>query len=173
MYKGKIKGFPEEVVEKMLEHQAREGYPRDVTVFEKNKFASTFERGFRWGKTNEGEEFWFNVIKNKDFDLFFERYPKDNYPKKTYPKVMMVSTYPITDDNKGIKRVVFMEKNGKYLAWMDATTLEQAKKETGTTAWRYAKDIESSNIIELTFEDISKGKGVGIDPKLIRIKEQQ
>ena len=151
MYKGEITGFPEEVVEKMLEHQVNQGFKRDITVFETWKCAS--HQGFCWEDTIEGKAFWKKVIDKEKFDLFFERYPKN-----TYPKVMMVSTYPITENNKGVTRVVFMEKNGKYLAWIDATTLDQAKKETGTTAWRYAKDIESSNIIELTFEDISKGK---------------
>lgn len=168
MYKGDIAGFPEEVVEKMLEHQEKQGFKRDFKVFENDDHTPASRKGFTWENTVEGKAFWSQVIEDHNFDLFFKRYPKNDYPK-----VMMVSTYPITDDNKGIKRVVFMEKNGKYLAWMHATTLEEAKEETGTTAWRYAKDIESSNIIELTFEDISKGKGVGIDPRLIRIKEQQ
>lgn len=33
------------------------------------------------------------------------------------------------------------------------------------------KDIEEPQIVELTIKDISEGKGVGVDPKLIRIKE--
>jgi hypothetical protein len=38
-------------------------------------------------------------------------------------------------------------------------------------ACRFIAKIEEPQIIELTFEDISNGKGVGVDPKLIRIKE--
>lgn len=61
--------------------------------------------------------------------------------EKQYPKVMMVSDDPITAENKGEQRVVFMEKNGKYLTWYKARTLERAEKETATIAWIYAVDI--------------------------------
>jgi hypothetical protein len=37
--------------------------------------------------------------------------------------------------------------------------------------YKFIAKIEEPQIIELTFEDISNGKGVGVDPKLIRIKE--
>lgn len=38
-------------------------------------------------------------------------------------------------------------------------------------AWRFVAKIEEPQLVHLTFEDISNGKGVGVDPKLIRIKE--
>ena len=38
-------------------------------------------------------------------------------------------------------------------------------------AWRFIAKIEEPQLVHLTFEDISNGKGVGVDPKLIRIKE--
>lgn len=41
-----------------------------------------------------------------------------------YPKVMTVSDY--SDFGLRMTRVVFMEKNGKFLAWSDARTLEDA-----------------------------------------------
>ena len=40
------------------------------------------------------------------------------------------------------KRVVFMEKCGKYLAWNDAETLEDAEDVYEVAAWNYAKDLE-------------------------------
>ena len=55
-----------------------------------------------------------------------------------YPKVMMVSDFPITKGNKGKQRVVFMEKMGKYLAWANVATIEDAEKEMMTTTWNYA-----------------------------------
>lgn len=93
-------------------------------------------------------------------------------PENKYPKVMWVS-----EDNLGwSKRVVFMEKGNKYLAWVIAETLEEAEYRLGVVSWKYAKDIEEPQIeepqiIELTITDISKGKGVGIPPHLIRIKQ--
>lgn len=87
-----------------------------------------------------------------------------------YPKLMYVRN---DECDKFVKRVVFMEKNGKYLAWVYAESLEEADKTTGTASWNYAKDIEEEEeqIVELTIEDISNGKGVGIKPHLIRIKK--
>ena len=57
-----------------------------------------------------------------------------------YPKVMLVSNNP---DNPKVycRRVVFMKKNGKYLAWDSAETIEDAKESMSVIIWDYAKDI--------------------------------
>ena len=65
--------------------------------------------------------------------------------KNVYPKVMMVSDFPITKGNKGKQRVVFMEKMGKYLAWANVATIEDAEKEMMTTTWNYAVDVPKEN----------------------------
>lgn len=62
-----------------------------------------------------------------------------------YPKVMMVSDFPITKGNKGQQRVVFMEKMGKYLAWANVETIEDAEKEMMITTWNYAVDVPKEN----------------------------
>ena len=67
--------------------------------------------------------------------------PKEN----GYPKVMMVSNYPITKGNNGKKRVVFMEKQGTYLAWANAETIEAAEKETCIALWKFAVDVPKEN----------------------------
>ena len=167
MYKGQIKRFPQEIVEKMLEYQVEQGNPRDISIFETDKIASLSSGGFTWEKTPEGKSFWLKVIAHENFSVFFEKYPKIS----TYPKIMMVSDIPINDSNSGLKRVVFMEKCGSYLAWNYAKTFEEAENVTATTAWKYTKDIVEQQIVELTLDDISKGKGVGVDPSLIRIKK--
>ena len=81
--------------------------------------------------------------------------------EKTYPRVMMVS------DNKMTwgKRVVFMEKNGGFLAWESAETLEEAEKIVGNTFWKYAKEIEP---IQVTLEEIAEWKGVHIEQIIIK-----
>ena len=168
MYKGAIKDFPQEIVEKMLEYQVQQGNQRNVEVFEDFKYANLENKGFNWEETPEGSKFWTEVIDYKFFSLFFEKYPKT---KPVYPKVMIVSDKPITNRNSGLKRVVFMEKCGSYLAWNDAETFEKAEKVSQVIAWNYAKDIVEQEIVELTLDDISKGKGVGVDPSLIRIKK--
>lgn len=94
--------------------------------------------------------------------------PEEN----TYPKVMYVSNRPIslknTSDLK--KRVVFMEKNDKYLAWINAETLEGAEKINSTSAWNYALDIPKEPVVkEITIEEIAKL--LNMDPTKIRIKK--
>lgn len=71
-YKGQITNFPDEVIELMLQRQVEQGNPEDVSVFEKSRIDT--EKGFDWGKTMEGYYFWYIVIVNENFDLFFEKY---------------------------------------------------------------------------------------------------
>src|SRR5690625_1412825 len=56
-----------------------------------------------------------------------------------YPKVMEVSIYK--DFRDPLRRVVFMYKNGMYLAWEGAATLEEADSEVEVTSWPYAREI--------------------------------
>src|SRR5690625_4645415 len=56
-----------------------------------------------------------------------------------YPKVMEVSIYK--DFRDSLKRVVFMCKNGMYLAWAGAATLEEADRELEVISWPYAREI--------------------------------
>ena len=71
--------------------------------------------------------------------------------EKTYPKVMIVSE----DGEKWHKRVVLMYKNGRYLAWNNAETFEEAEKEMILTPWRFAKDIEEPKEFTITLSDIN------------------
>lgn len=76
MYKGELEGFPKEVVNKMLDYQYEQTGKRDITVLEKNMESGTMCKVFDWKKTPEGDIFWGEVIVFRNFDLFFERYPK-------------------------------------------------------------------------------------------------
>jgi hypothetical protein len=76
MYKGELEGFPKEVVDLMLERQYEQKGKRDVTIFEAYKNAWAGKGGFDWSETEEGYEFWKEVIWNRNFDVFFDRYPK-------------------------------------------------------------------------------------------------
>lgn len=73
-YKGQLKGFPQEVVERMLDCQVEQGNSRDVTVSEKDKSDSI--HGFVWSWTKENGYFWNEVILEKKFQIFFKKYPK-------------------------------------------------------------------------------------------------
>ena len=67
MYKGDLKGFPQEVVEKMLERQEDQGNPRNVSGFESRLTSSRLQGGFSWN----------DVLRDRNFKLFFRRYPKE------------------------------------------------------------------------------------------------
>ena len=75
-YGGEIADFPIEIVERMLECQVEQGNKRDVSVFEKYSARNNTKGGFDWNSTTEGRDFWASVICGKQFDLFFQKYPK-------------------------------------------------------------------------------------------------
>lgn len=82
----------------------------------------------------------------------------------SYPKVMWVRD---DDDDNWRKRVVFMEKVGRFIAWASATTIEEAENITDTTVWRQAKDIQP--MVELTIAEIAEK--FQLQPEQIWIKE--
>lgn len=68
----------------------------------------------------------------------------------------MVSDYPITENNKGVKRFVFMEKNGNYIAWDGAATDERVAETTFSTSWKCAQRIpEPAPVPEYTVEELT------------------
>ena len=60
------------------------------------------------------------------------------------------------------KRVVFMEKCGKYIAWANAETIEESENFFGTTAWNFAKNIEPETV-ELTMDEIAEKFGISVE----------
>ena len=53
---------------------------------------------------------------------------------------MVGDEYPLTK-----KRVVFMEKCGKFISWTNVETIENAENVLNTWAWKYAEDIKPEN----------------------------
>jgi hypothetical protein len=235
-YKNELKGFPQEIIDKMVERQVEQGNKPNPDVFDKNIRADEFRGGFNWHETSEYSPFWADVLEDKKFDLFFQKYPKkrekpqectynpetldisiftprimeydykyylsagDEFELKSiagncgitsyfirhrthsikpdfevteqeyneiiklsipimpnkdiwkpqectsnpYPKVMWV-----WDNNEAtkVKRVILMEKNGKYLAWSNAETFEEAEKSVCLVSWAHAEDIQPQDQI--------------------------
>lgn len=71
---GQLKGFPVGVVVRMIEEQEKQGNEPDVTLFQ--KLTSAGDDGFVWGESEAGHDFWYEVIREENFKLFFERYPE-------------------------------------------------------------------------------------------------
>ena len=97
-------------------------------------------------QTKKGDYLWryYGVIDNC-FDVYSERQAAENnaeiieLPKEenSFPRLMLVS-------NGGIewhKRVVFMKKCNRYLAWNKAETIEESESVYEVIPWRYAKEL--------------------------------
>ena len=97
---GDIKDFPIEVVEKMIEEQVKQGNCPNVEVFQKYITADVGDGGFAWSQTEDGAEFWADVL-DGNFDLFFEKYPK---------KAKLV--YIVGDSEIGMDIIKTLEKYG-------------------------------------------------------------
>lgn len=67
---------PQEIVELMLQRQVEQGNARDISVFQCKYNSNKNQSGFTWMDTIEGYDFWNNVLFKKEFNVFFEKYPK-------------------------------------------------------------------------------------------------
>lgn len=68
-----IKDFPIEVVQRMVDCQLEQYNKACIGVLQGEKTG-----GFEWRKTKEGLYFWHKVIEHKNFNLFFQKYPKQS-----------------------------------------------------------------------------------------------
>lgn len=183
---GQIANFPLKIVEAMVSNQVRQGNPANVKVFQEKVDASFVEGGFSWNKSAEGQFFWSKVINGKQFPK--EIVPPDKSiepvkpeesinesPEEVVEEANGTPAYKVGDivkiGNSTRSRVIigyfpnmpnpyltiteesfkdFM--NGKASCHINVTAIEEPKK-----------------YVYLTLKDISEGKGVGIDPDLIKI----
>ena len=117
--KGDLKDFPKEIIARMLDYQEEQGNPRDISVFERVSIAFQRIKGFNWYETQEKCDFWYSVINNKNFNLFFEKYPKKddlkNYiPKgelEGFPKEIIARMLEIQEEQWGKIEVSIFEKD--------------------------------------------------------------
>jgi hypothetical protein len=63
--------LPKEIKKKMLKRQFEQTGEKD-----KNAFKKSIYNGFYFNRTKEGVDFWWDVLKNGNFDLFYQHYPK-------------------------------------------------------------------------------------------------
>ena len=183
---GQIANFPLKIVEAMVSNQVRQGNPANVKVFQEKVGASFVEGGFSWNKSAEGQFFWIRVISGKQFpkeivppDKSIEpvkpEEPINESPEEVVEEAKETPAYKVGDivkiGNSTRSRVIigyfpdmpnpyltiteesfkdFM--NGKASCHINVTAIEEPKK-----------------YVYLTLKDISEGKGVGIDPDLIKI----
>lgn len=71
-----LKGVPLQIVNKMLERQEEQVGFKDMSVFMKRITSGKSENGFNWCETEEGSNFWIQVIAHRNYIYFFKKYPK-------------------------------------------------------------------------------------------------
>ena len=128
MYKGQIKGFPKEVIEKMLDYQVAQGNNLDVSVFEKDNTCSRDEAGFDWAQTIEGSALWCEVIMSKKFDLFFEKYPKETSKEETPTRYKANASYDVIDICKAYNLNFNLGNIVKYAVRQKGQDIEDLEK---------------------------------------------
>ena len=137
-------------------------------------------RGFVGNQTREDDsEFRFYGVINEHFSCYsiaFVKYANTEIielPKEesSFPRVMLVSI----DEIKWHKRVVFMKKCDRFLAWNKAETIEESESICGQTAWRYAKEVEPKQItitlsdLNSKIEDIKNLFGIDNEDVIIKL----
>ena len=157
--------------EKLIK-QLREGtiaLKNDGTLEELNKvlrYAFPLDKGNTMGLylkyvASNNKDYWGGV----DNTLLISHSVKEFLkPESEYPKVMKVSNNPIEtleDFKYANTRVVFMEKCGKFIAWLHVNTIEKSENVTSTAVWNYAVDLdwqpkEESKPLKLTMEQIAQ-----------------
>jgi hypothetical protein len=75
----------------------------------------------------------------------------------------------VTDSeyDEWIKRVFIMEKNGKFICWDKAQTIEEAESVTHAIAWNFMREVPEKRVI--TMQEIAEK--FNIDVELIEIEK--
>lgn len=185
---GQIANFPLKIVEAMVANQVRQGNPANVKVFQEKVDASFVEGGFSWNKSAEGQFFWSKVINGKQFpkeivppDKSIEpvkpEEPVNESPEEVVEEVKESSAYKVGDvirvkvGSNTRSRVIigyFPEMPNPYLTITEESFKDLMKGKTSCHINVTAIE-EPKKYVYLTLKDISEGKGVGIDPDLIKI----
>ena len=107
---------------------------------------------------------YYGVINNKFSNYTLEEVKAYNakiieLPKeeKPFPRVMLVSY----DGDDWCKRVVFMKKCDRFLAWNNVETIEESESICFVSIWRYAKELPEK--VEITKSEIAEKFGIPFD----------
>ena len=73
---GQLEGYPIEVVELMLKEQVNQKNHLNLEIFKVDIEATQEDGGFDWGESEDGLEFWIQVIRYRNFNRFFKKYPR-------------------------------------------------------------------------------------------------
>ena len=173
---GDLKDFPIEVVEKMLDYQYKQMGKKDISVFQNDRYGGKVDKGFVWGNTIEGHNFWRDVISRKEFDVFFRRYPK---LKAVYIRGDVTNAKNVIkelESRGGINKYDYTGSANEMLYFIDPVTnyisgackTEEALQNLLKTFYTEISPSENT-MVELTMEEIAKK--LGVDVNKLRIKK--
>ena len=60
----------------MLEEQELQGNKPDIKVFQKTAYRGKEKGGFDWYETPEGTDFWDHIVRVRNFNEFYSKYPE-------------------------------------------------------------------------------------------------
>lgn len=179
---GKIADFPMEVVERMVYEQINQRQKPNPTVFAIKIFAGPAEGGFSWALSEDGYTFWEKVIRKKDFDLFFSKYPRKTVVYENKNRVYAVGKHnngkKVIDalvEHGGVNK---LNHNGDCDAWLyyiePTTNIIQVCDICNDTKlyeviMALYTPLEIDTTVDVSMEDIAKM--MGIDVSDLRIKK--
>lgn len=174
---GDIKDFPIEVVEKMIEEQVKQGNQPNVEVFQHYIFAGDSDNGFDWSSTYEGYDFWEDVIRESNFDLFFKKYPKKTNLVyiigdseigmniiKTLEKYGGINRHNYCGESDGV--LYYIDPNNKTI---QICSMDEEQNLYEVLLATYTPIEAEDSVLEVTMEEIAKKFGVDINN--LRIKK--
>ena len=142
---------------------------KKVIDYWKSKGVDTMGMCGSFTKEDSESSCYYGVI-NDMFDCytieFARKYNAEiiELPKEenSFPRVMLVSDV----GSEWYKRVVFMQKCDRFLAWNNAETIEDAELTCMVATWRYAKELPEK--VELTKSEIAERLGISVDQLVIK-----
>lgn len=163
---GQLKGFPIQVVKKMLERQVQQGNPENVCIFQQYCSSDRTMRGFTWENTPEGGDFWCEVIHNHNFKLFFEKYPE--LSNEVWIKGIEYKGHEVIAELKkrgGINRHHLKGDRNDLIYYIEKYTntircAHNNVSESGVLKKVYTEITLPEPVLEVTIEEVAKKFGV-------------
>ncbi len=172
---GDLENFPIEVVEKMLQKQYKQVNKKDISVFQEYRFTDKQNGGFRWENTIEGHEFWAKVLRYKNFDVFFERYPKLSKNVYIFGDEKLHENVIKSLERRGGINATNLVGDGNCFYYIDPKTShieicsQNEEKLYNVITSTFEKIEPDKFIVEMTLPEIAEK--LGIDVELLRIKK--
>lgn len=179
---GEIADFPMEVVERMVYEQINQSQKPNPTVFAIKNSAAPSEGGFSWVATEDGYAFWEKVIRKKNWDLFFSKYPKKTVVYENTNRVYAVGDHNNSEkvidalvEHGGVNKLNYKGDCDAWLYYIEPTTniIRVCDIYCDTKLYEVIMalytQLEIDKTVEVSMEDIAEMMGVNVSD--LRIKK--